>query len=213
MLARQAGGSRRRLLTGTSAASFRISIISSKRAKVNTVTARGRIQSNYRARPGSLGPGRSRLRRPRLLPPLKVWALRSHHSVLGVWPRSGHQGLITQGAPRAQVTGFGLAVPSLRCVNSPRGWVPLTNPASFRALPTPTPQGPGRVPPRPSRRKPRPHVSPESCPPAPREDPRLQLVSPRQSIRPLPGQGPLFPKSHSTFAGRLACGSVRPRDT
>lgn len=40
MLARQAGCSRRSLLTGTSAASFRLSIISSRRAKVNTVTAR-----------------------------------------------------------------------------------------------------------------------------------------------------------------------------
>jgi hypothetical protein len=39
-------GPRRSLLTGTSAASFRISIISSKRAKVNAVTARrpGTIQ-------------------------------------------------------------------------------------------------------------------------------------------------------------------------
>lgn len=107
MLARQAGGSRRSLLTGTSAASFRISIISSKRAKVNTVTARGRIQSNYRARPGSLGAGPVPPWAPGPLPLLKVWASRSHRSELGLWPRSGHSGLTPQGAPTAQVADFG----------------------------------------------------------------------------------------------------------
>lgn len=90
MLARQAGASRRSLLTDTSAASFRIPIISSKRAKVNTVTARGRIQSNYRAAGGAQG--------PRPLSPLEDWGSRSHHSESGP-PRSGHQGPIAQGCP------------------------------------------------------------------------------------------------------------------
>lgn len=89
MLARQAGGSRRSLLTDTSAASFRVRIISSKRAKVNTVTARGRIQSNYRGAGGAQGP------RPR--PPLQAWGSRSRQQgpplgvpLAGSFSRVGH---------------------------------------------------------------------------------------------------------------------------
>lgn len=93
MLARQAGGSRRSLLTDTSAASFRVRIISSKRAKVNTVTARGRIQSNYRWAGGAEGP------RPR--PPLQAWGSRSRQ-----------QGPPLRGAPRGFLLPGGTLTPS-----------------------------------------------------------------------------------------------------
>lgn len=86
---------------------FRVSIISSRRAKVNTVTARGRVQSNYHARPGQARRGGGSPRRVRaLLPLLKAWGSRSYHSELGGRPRSRQQGPTTQGDPAAQATGF-----------------------------------------------------------------------------------------------------------
>lgn len=148
MRARQAGGSRRSLLTDTSAASFRISIISSKRAKVNTVTARGRIQSNYRAAGGAQG--------PRLLPPLEAWGSRSHQQSRVRWGRAIRVPPL-RGAP----CGFALSP-----TPGPSG--PLSSALACLALS----QRPGThgAPVQhhlaPGRRNPGPSVSLEACPPA-----------------------------------------------
>lgn len=95
MLARQAGGSRRSLLTDTSAASFRVRIISSKRAKVNTVTARGRYN------PITAGPARrrARARALRSRPGVRGRANRGHRS--GV-PLAGSLSLVGHSPHRAR---------------------------------------------------------------------------------------------------------------
>lgn len=164
MLARQAGGSRRRLLTGTSAASFRTSIISSKKAKVNTVTARGRIQSNYRERPGQTRRGGGSPRRVQgLLPLLRVWGSRSDHSELGSRPRSRHQGP-TQGLSRCHRSPgdrlLAAKFPFLGCVNSPQGRIPLKS-AFQRSRPGPHRAWDWSAP---RRRKPQPREFLQSCP-------------------------------------------------
>lgn len=113
--------------------------------------------------------GRSLCRARGQLSLLKVWASRSHRLELGLWPRSGHPGLTTQGAPIAQVSGFW-----------PRGSLSRVRKLSPRSDPT-SQSGlllgaPG----------PRAQASrvPRKLPPAPRADPSLQLVSPRLSICP-----------------------------
>lgn len=110
-------------------ASFRISIISSKSSKVNAVTARADTiqlpRGRWRPR---LGAG--------LLPPLKVWGSRSHHSESGARPQSCHQGPLAQGCPaqpRRRAWGRALCL-CLPCVNSPQCAVSRADEASFPAL-------------------------------------------------------------------------------
>lgn len=69
--------------------------------------------------------------------------------------------------PQPRLPTSGSAVPSLGCVNSPQDRIPPATQACFGA---------------PRAGEPRPRVSLQNCPPAPREDPPFQLVSPRLSI-------------------------------
>lgn len=169
MLARQAGGSRRSLLTGTSARSFRISIISSNRAKVNTVTARGRIQSNYRAARTGLGLGAgSATRGPGLPPSLHRWGSRF---------RLSDSGATSQGCPTqtrdpllaARALPLGPNSPQRPPPSPPAG--PVRSAAGAPGLPGASPRGsgphwaPGQS--QPSQKKAPPPVSLQGCPPAP----------------------------------------------
>lgn len=146
--------------------------------------------------------GRSLCRARGQLSLLKVWASRSHRLELGLWPRSGHPGLTTQGAPIAQVSGFW----PRGSLSGVRKLSPRSDPTSQSGLllgaPGPRAQA-SRVP-----RKLPPPPGPQSGPAPP------VGVSASVNLPARPRQGPPFliaaPKSHPTFAGSLACGSVLP---